>query len=346
MMSVTAKRLPTATFIRRMFVRICAAGAITRCSMAWQIRRGCLLRSLLAGALLLAACAGPTIQQRDIAARSIVPASPDEANSLAGKALQAWAEHGDPAQAFTLISRAVALSGQRSDLLWLQIRLCAAAPGCDPAPFEARLRSFDPTNGIAWLGALDRAVGRGDDKAIAALLEAMSHARGFDLYWTGLVRRLTLALHAAHSASAGADDKTLTNTLDDITGWLSRLDMPAFRPLMSACDPFHVHAAGRQARCISIAAAMQASDTALAEGLGLGLAQRLAAAGSPQAARLEQRIATLRYRGQSAASIIEGQNDREGFSAEVLALMKILNREQDVTLAILRWAGHPLDPDG
>lgn len=324
-------------------------------STAFLARGTCLLGGFVLGtSLLLAACAGPAIQQRPVPTRSTAHAVPGDADALAGAALQAWAQQRNPDQALVLIRRAVQREEDRPDLVWLQLRLCTEVRGCDPTPLEARLRRLDPANGVAWLGALGRADDRQDGQAEASLLDAMSHAARFDLYWTRLVWRLTLALNAARGSAAGADDgqterrpsdAALTSTLNDITGWLSRLDMPAFQPLTAACDPPRARATGTAARCASIATIMQASDTALAEALGLGIAQRLAAPGSPQAAALDRRIDVLRYRGQSAVAIMEGQAEREKFSAEVLDLMKNLPREQDVTRAILRWAGHPLDPE-
>jgi len=322
-------------------------------STAFLPRVICLLGSLVLAISLLAACAGSAVQQRDAPVRDAARRGPGDADALAGAALQAWAQR-DPDQAIALIRRAVQHDEDRPDLAWLQIRLCAEVRGCEPAPFEARLRRLDPTNGVAWLGALGRAGDRRDDQAEASLLDAMNRATRFDLYWTRLVSRLTLALNAARASRPGAkghpsprpDDAALTSALNDITGWLSRLATPAFRPLTAACDPLRAHATGTAVRCASIAAILQDSDTALAEALGLGIAQRLAAPGSPQAALLDRRIDVLRYRGQSAVAIMEGQADREKLSAEVLELMKNLPREQDVTRAILRWAGQPLDPDG
>jgi hypothetical protein len=38
------------------------------------------------------------------------------------------------------------------------------------------------------------------------------------------------------------------------------------------------------------------------------------------------------------------QVEREKLSAELIELMKKLRREQEVSLAVLRWAGLPLTP--
>jgi hypothetical protein len=89
---------------------------------------------------------------------------------------------------------------------------------------------------------------------------------------------------------------------------------------------------------------MQSSDTTLAEGLGLAMAQHLATPASPEAVVLDERIATLSYRSQAAGAVVRSQVERDKFSAQMIELMKKLPREQDVSVAILRWAGEPLLP--
>ena len=59
---------------------------------------------------------------------------------------------------------------------------------------------------------------------------------------------------------------------------------------------------------------------------------------------LDERVATLSYRSQQSGAIVREQVERDKFSAQMIELMKKLPREQDVSLAILRWAGQPLLP--
>ena len=70
----------------------------------------------------------------------------------------------------------------------------------------------------------------------------------------------------------------------------------------------------------------------------------VATPGSPAAVVLEERAATLSYRNQAAGAIVRSQVERDKFSAQFIELMKKLPREQDVSVAILRWAGQPLLP--
>jgi hypothetical protein len=178
------------------------------------------------------------------------------------------------------------------------------------------------------------------------ILETMSRAQRFDLYWTTLVWRLSVA-RAAKSPAAGtpgASPMPLTDALDRTTEALSAAVVPAFKAVTAACQNNRAQDPAMRTRCEGIAQAMQRSDTTLVEGLGLSLAQHLATPASPAAIVLEERVATLSYRSQSAGAIVRSQVERDKFSAQLIELMKKLPREQDVSLAILRWAGQPLLP--
>ena len=86
---------------------------------------------------------------------------------------------------------------------------------------------------------------------------------------------------------------------------------------------------------------MQRGDTALVEGIGLGIAQRVSDPASPAWNAVEQRVAALANQTEAAGAIIRSQVERERFSVEMIELLKKLRREQDVSVAILRWAGQP-----
>src|SRR5690606_21924953 len=106
----------------------------------------------------------------------------------------------------------------------------------------------------------------------------------------------------------------------------------------------HVREPGRRVRCEQIAQALQKSDTVLAEGLGLGIAQRLAVPNSATSLQVFGKIQALRYQNQESGAVIAAQVEKEKFSQELLQLMRQLDKEQDVARAILRWAGKPMTP--
>jgi hypothetical protein len=306
--------------------------------------RLCLPSVLLAALFALAACAG-SAPQRGAAPAASSQLSSGNADELAGDALQALLERNSP-RALAAIARANLLAQNRPDLAWLHARVCMLTPGCEPEPMEARLRKLAPDNGVVWLGPLARAQARQDKRAEEQILEVMSRAERFDLYWTGLVWRLTAARNknAPQPGSPGAPVQPLTDSLDKMTEALSSAVVPAFKVLNTSCGLDRAQDPATRARCDRIAQAMQRSDTTLVEGLGIGIAQRLATPGSPEAVVLDERATTLSYRSQAAGAVVRSQVERDKFSAQMLELMKKLPREQDVSLAILRWAGESLLP--
>ena len=300
---------------------------------------------LLAAVLVLAACAsqGPQRGTEAPAASSATGSgNPDE---LAGDALQALAE-GNGQQALAAIARANLLAPKRPDLAWLHARICMLSPGCEPEPVETRFRKLAPDNGIVWLGPLARAQSRQDKRVEDQILEAMSRSARFDLYWTTLVWRLTEARNAQARApgTPNAPPHPLTNAFDQTIETLSSAVVPAFKPVNTSCALERTQDPATRTRCERIAQAMQRSDTTLVEGIGIGIAQRFATPASPDALVLEERGATLSYRSQAAGAVVRSQVERDKFSRQMIELMKKLPREQDVSVAILRWAGEPLLP--
>jgi hypothetical protein len=300
---------------------------------------------LFAILLLLTACANQEPQRgttAPVTSSQTLSGNPDE---LAGDALQALSE-GSGQRALAAIARANVIAPKRADLAWLHARVCMLSPGCEPEPVETRLRKLAPENGVVWLGPLARAQTRGDKRVEDQILEAMSHAQRFDVYWTELVWRVATArnAHAPAAGAPGAQPHPLTKALDEATEALSNAVVPAFKPISTSCELDRTQDPATRARCERIAQAMQRSDTTLVEGLGIGMAQRLATPGTPDAVVLEERGATLSYRSQAAGAVVRSQVERDKFSAQMIELMKKLPREQDVAVAILRWAGEPLLP--
>jgi hypothetical protein len=297
-------------------------------------------------ALLLTACAGAPGPRPDAPAAA---AGNGDANEVAAVALNVWAlDGGNTSQALAQMQKAAQLAPQRPEFIWLHLRICAEVKGCEPEPIEAQLRKLDPSSGAVWLGPLARAQARQDARAEEQILEVMSKAGHFNVYWTTLIARLTppIAKLPTGASTIREVPTPLTNGLNTTVGWLSKLDMPAFTSISKACDQQRVRDPATRVRCEAIAQALQKSDTTLAEGLGLGIAQRLAVPESAAALRLSERINTLRYQNQTSGTIVAEQLEREKFSDQMLKLMAQLPREQDVSRAIIRWAGQPLSPAG
>src|SRR6185503_15632567 len=191
-------------------------------SMAIEIRTRLIRPILLAVSIALGACAGPAPQRGTATSTESTRAPSGNADELAGYALQALAER-DAQSALAAIARANLIAQTRADLAWLHVRICAMTPGCEPEPVDARLRKLAPDNGVVWLGQLARAQARQDKRVQEQILETMSHAQRFDLYWTTSVWRLSVARAAKAPAAGtpGASPTPLTEALDRTTEALS-----------------------------------------------------------------------------------------------------------------------------
>lgn len=247
--------------------------------------------------------------------------------------------------ALLLVEGAAQKAPDRPDIVWLQIALCRMVPGCQPEPLEARLRRLDPGNGIVWLGPLAKAQQQRDVAAENEILDVMSRSQRFDIYWNSL---------AAHIAVARSQDPSLkttvlsggplTSSLNDVIGWLSSVALPALSPIGMSCSTQRAANPTIASRCLGVAQAMQRGDTYIAEGMGLGIAQRLAPPASPQSVATDEQILLSTYQRDTAGQIMNNQIERERFTQQLIKLMSSLHREQDVFVAVIRWAGQPLMP--
>ena len=263
---------------------------------------------------------------------------------LLAESLRQYIDSRDPAQALAIAQLAVKRSPERADALWILVQICAGTTGCQPEPLEAQLRTLDPTNGIVWLGALNRALQRNDQAAEDQVLEAIARSQRVDLGWNGLVAKLSVAL-AERSRTNTPENKTpLSNALNESVSLLSRIALPAFQPLTDSCSARRLIDRLVAARCLLVGSVLQRSDTYVAESMGLGIAQRLAATDSAETGKVEQRIEAARYQRETAGDVMSSQMEKERFAAELLELMRKQRREQDVFVAIIRWAGRPLTP--
>jgi hypothetical protein len=248
-------------------------------------------------------------------------------------------------QALALVKMAAEKEPDRVDIAWLHAQLCLETRGCEPEPLSAILRKLDPDNGTAWLSALARAQKQQDRAAEDQILEALSRSKHFNIYWNRLVSRVALVF-SEEIAAAKADKlpDPLTRAVNQTVNWMSGIALPSFEPLAESCSVTRMVRGGTSQLCAQIAAALQRSDSYIAEGMGLGIAQRITTPGTDAATKVGERIGTARYQRDTVAQIIETQTQRDKFTNELLQLMTSLPREQDVFLAVMRWAGQPLEP--
>jgi hypothetical protein len=249
-------------------------------------------------------------------------------------------------QALAQIQKASQAAPQRPEILWLHWRLCTEIAGCEPEPIEGRLRKLDADNGTAWIGALSRAQTRRDARAEAQILDMMSKSADFNIYWTTLIAKLTPYVSRMPVATSVAQPVSapLTNAMNSMVTWLSALATPSFRPVSAACNEQKVREPETRVRCQQLAQALVKSDTTLAEGIGLGIEQRLAVPGSASSLQVSDKIQTLRHQNQAAGAVVAAQLEREKFAEQMLKLNAQLKKEQEVSRAILRWSGQSLTP--
>ncbi len=296
---------------------------------------------------LLACSSAPTSTAPRAGETAQGPAtSAGRAESIAA-ALRASQVERNPARALAHIERALTQEPQRAELLWLAARLCADVPRCDPTQFEARLRKVDSGNGVVWMGPLTRAQDKGDTAAETQILEALSREARFDVYWNSLLSQAAVVVsREARQPAPKMLNGPLTNAINDVGNWLSAVAVPSFAGLANACSRERTHDTRVAERCRKIAKVLQQGDTYAAEAVGIGIAQRAISPDSPNSIALTEHAAVLSYRHDTARDVMAEQVEREKVSAELIQLMQQLRREQEVSLAVLRWAGLPLTPNG
>lgn len=264
-------------------------------------------------------------------------------NWVAG-ALRASQSERNPGRALQTIEQALSQAPNRAELVWLAARLCADVPGCEPERYEARLRKLDPGNGVVWMGPLARAQAKNDNAAELQILEALSREERFDVYWNVLLREGALAVSAQTRDRKQLLNGPLTNALNEVAAWLTAVAVPSFTGLANVCTRERATTPDMAQRCNRIANVLQRGDTFAAEAVGLGIAQRVVPDNSPSKIAIAERVDTVTYQHDTARTVMNNQVEREKLSAELIELMGKLRREQDVSLAVLRWARLPLEP--
>jgi hypothetical protein len=289
-------------------------------------------RFILVGVLAFAVWSCGTPQKASQPAAREATSPPD---AFAAEALATYQLQRDGARSLTLINEAVRRAPQRADLTYLQISLCRLIDGCPPQSYEAQLRKVDSANAAVWTHALADAQKRHEPAVEAQVLEAIGRGQRFDVYWNSLA----VAVASARIGNGAAADAALNETVS----WLGSTIVPAFQPLTLSCAPGRTGKAVWADRCRRVAEVLMNSDTLIAERIGLALARQVTA--DPiELAKLAERERTARYLWRESGKIITSQVERDKFSLELIELMRNVRREQDVHLAVMRWAGRPVMP--
>jgi hypothetical protein len=237
-------------------------------------------------------------------------------------------------RSLVLVARATANAPQRSDLLWLHIEICQAAPACDPEPLERRLKTLDATNGAAWMGALSRANKANDEQAKSAALAAISRSERLDIYWTTLVARLS-------RATAKTKALSLTESEISVIGILAAQAIPAYQVISNACRGEHLMHDDRVAVCHGVANSLLYGDTYITEMIGVAIAKRVWPENSPQWTEATDARRAWDYR---AGYLSHADAWNAAHTDEYLNLCAQNRREQDVYKAELIASGKNPNP--
>jgi hypothetical protein len=124
---------------------------------------------------------------------------------------------------------------------------------------------------------------------------------------------------------------------------MSATIVPDFQVLTQSCARGRTGEIAWADRCRRLARVLLNGDTYIAESVGLAIAKQVTA--DPiELSNLDARTRTSRYLWRTAADLIAAQVERDKFAAEQIELMTKLRREQDMHLAIVRWARRPVIP--
>jgi hypothetical protein len=278
--------------------------------------------------------------QRILAVQALIMRA--DADSLATAAALSFKQPSSPT-AVELSVSAAELAPQNAPIGWLHLRLCTESALCDFRDAATVLRWVDADNGASWLPVLATAVKEKDLTEIDRVIADMAQAPRFDIYWNRLVVLMTDALKRAHGALPRGYAASDSERFELITGILNEMT-PGYSPLLDACRRAGANTERRD-DCLKLARIMQRADTVGAQIAGFGIEKRLLAPDSKESEALAERRALLEWRVASASQQEESGLPWMHSAAHLrLAKMRLLAREEDVCIAILREHKSPLKP--
>ena len=245
--------------------------------------------------------------------------------------------------ALDLAARASELAPQNPSIGWLHLQLCSETPSCDIRDAATAMRWVDADNGAAWLPTLAIAQKDKDAVEVERILADMAQGARFDLYWNRIIVLMADALYAARRELPNGFAASDASRLIAAEGIATAEIIPRFSPLVDACrEP----GTERRELCIKLAKTMQRGDTIIAQLVGLSIEKRLRPSDGKEARSIAERRHVLEWR-QAAAAESDGPQlpwTRNAHARVRLAHMRILTREEDVCIAILREHNVALDP--
>jgi hypothetical protein len=284
---------------------------------------------------------------RDRAAQALIARA--DADSLATAAALRFIGSGATPDgsraAVELAARASELAPQNPGIGWLHLRLCASTPACDVRDVATVMRWVDADNGAAWLPTLAAAQKDRDTTEVDRILADMARGTRFDLYFNRVVVLMFDALAGARQdlpAAYAASDASRFRAVDGIAAGEI---IPRFSPLLDACrEP--AAAPDRRELCLKLAKTMQRGDTVIAQLIGFNLERHLLAPDSKEARSIGERRHVLEWRVAEASKFDSPLLPwlRNARARARLAQMRVMPREEDVCIAILKQHKMAIEP--
>ncbi len=274
-----------------------------------------------------------------------------DANSLATAAALSFVGSGPrgestrSAAALDLAAHASELAPQNAGIGWLRLSLCAETSDCDIRDVATVMRWVDADNGAAWLPTLAAARRDKDTTEVDRVLADMARGSHFDLYWNRIIVLMFDALDRVRGQLPGgyaASDSTRFTTVSSIA---ASEFIPAFAPLVDVCRESQ-NLPERRELCLKLSKTMQRSDTIIAQMTGFNIERRLVAPDGKEARAIGDRRHLLEWRVAAAEKFdtpllpwMKGARVRAR-----LAHMRVILREEDVCIAILREHKSAVEP--
>lgn len=201
-------------------------------------------------------------------------------------ALLLWMRGGPESRGAERAEAIVAAGMARPDdplLAWMEAYECHDAGVCDRAGAVRRLQRLDADNVAVWLADLDTLGANATPAQIDAVLERAARASTYDLYWPRLSEAMGRALEGVALPSAddpafrahlrilglrGAVPRDMPSVETRTTAMTSAA-IPAYKPVMQACDPAARISAARFDACMRVLDVMGRGDETVAVMIGL-----------------------------------------------------------------------------
>lgn len=242
---------------------------------------------------------------------------------------------------------AVAASNLESNdpaIAWLRLRLCADAPACNIREAATTMRWVDADNGAAWLPTLAEAQRDRDAVQVDRVLDDMAEGTRFDFYGSRLTVLMFDALKRVRGRLPRGYLQSDANRLAEARGMAAAVVMPTFSPLINACREAATQ--DRRDACLKLSKTLQRSDAVMAQLVGFAVEKRLTPTDAKELKSIAERRRALEWRVAAAdaseATLLPWLRNARARSR--LAKMRATPREEDVSTALLREHGMPLDP--